>query len=82
LGIAAIPTYSCNPDFSVGMVGVVTRWTPVKNLTFSAEALYTMLHQNFVGFSTFGPGAPQPTQAWTFHDQSTLAVNVRVQRNF
>jgi hypothetical protein len=81
-GIAAIPTYSCNPDFSVGMVGVVTRWTPVKNLTFSAEALYTMLHQNFSGFSTFSPGAPQPLQPWTFHDQSTLAVNVRVQRNF
>ena len=29
--------YSCNPDFNVAQVGVVTRWTPVKNLTFSAE---------------------------------------------
>jgi hypothetical protein len=43
-----------------------------------------MLHQNHSGFSTFGLGAatPQPTQTWTFHDQSTVSVNVRVQRNF
>jgi hypothetical protein len=66
------------------MVGAVTRWTPVKNLTFSAEAIYMMLHQNHSGFSTFGLGAstPQPNQTWTFHDQSTVSVNVRVQRNF
>jgi hypothetical protein len=30
----------------------------------------------------FSPGAPQPTQAWTFHDQDTASFNVRVQRNF
>ncbi len=75
-------TYTCDPNFAVGMVGTVTRWTPVKNLTFSAELLYTMLHQNFTGFSTFSPGAPQPIQPWTFHDQNTLSLNVRVQRNF
>ncbi|MEA2864688.1 MAG: hypothetical protein QOC84_2644, partial [Bradyrhizobium sp.] len=77
-------TYSCDPNFSIGMVGVVTRWTPVKNLTFSAEAIYTMLHQNNSGFTTFNLGAtsPQPTQVWSFHDQSTLSFNVRAQRNF
>jgi Porin subfamily len=75
-------TYTCNPDFTVAQIGVVTRWTPVKNLTFSGEVLYTNLDQKFSGFSTFTPGAPQPTQAWTFHDQSTLALNLRVQRNF
>jgi hypothetical protein len=75
-------SYTCNPDFNVAQIGVVTRWTPVKNLTFSGELLYTNLDQKFSGFSTFGPGAPQPTQIWTFHDQSTLALNLRVQRNF
>jgi hypothetical protein len=75
-------SYNCDPNFSVGMVGAVTRWTPVKNLTFSAETIYTMLHQNFTGSSTFNPGAPQPTQVWNFRDQSTLSFNVRVQRNF
>jgi hypothetical protein len=82
VGFAAAPTYTCNPDFSVGQIGVVTRWTPVKNLTFSAETMYTMLHQKFSGTSTFGPGAPQPVQPFTFHDQSTLSFQVRAQRNF
>jgi hypothetical protein len=75
-------TYTCNPNFNVGQIGAVTRWNPVKNLTLSAELLYFMLHQNNVGSSVFSPGAPQPTQAYTFHDQSTLALNVRIQRNF
>jgi len=75
-------TYTCNPDFNVGMVGVVTRWTPVKNLTFSGEFGFIGLHQNFTGAATFSPGAPQPIQTWTFHDQSTAYLNVRVQRNF
>jgi hypothetical protein len=75
-------TYSCDPNFTASQIGVVTRWTPVKNLTFSAEAMYFMLKQNFSGSSVFSPGAPQPTQAYTFHDQSTASFNVRVQRNF
>jgi hypothetical protein len=75
-------TYSCDPNFTASQIGVVTRWTPVKNLTFSAEAMYFMLKQNFSGSSVFSPGAPQPTQAYTFRDQSTASFNVRVQRNF
>lgn len=41
--------YSCNPDFNVAQVGVVTRWTPVKNLTFSAEVGAFFLDQKFGG---------------------------------
>jgi hypothetical protein len=35
--------FTCNPDFNAYQVGVVTRWTPVKNLTFSAEVQYFLL---------------------------------------
>jgi hypothetical protein len=73
---------SCNMNYDVGQIGLVTRWTPVKNLTFSAEAMYFMLHQNIQGSAVFSPGGPQPTQLYTFHDQSTASFNVRVQRNF
>jgi hypothetical protein len=31
---------SCDPGFTISEIGLVTRWTPVKNLTFSAEVLY------------------------------------------
>jgi hypothetical protein len=74
--------YSCNPDFSASMLGVITRWTPVKNLTFSAETIWMHLHQNMTGSAVFSPAAGQPTQAWAYHDQDTLSLNVRVQRNF
>ncbi|MFL5238672.1 MAG: porin [Rhizomicrobium sp.] len=74
--------FSCNPDFTAAMVGAVTRWTPVKNLTFSAELLWFHLDQKFTGAAVFSPGAPQPTTAYNFRDQDTLSLNVRVQRNF
>jgi hypothetical protein len=76
------PGFSCNPNFSVSELGTVTRWTPVKNLTFSAEAMWFHLNQGFSGSATFSPGAPQPTQSWTYKNQDTLSLNVRVQRNF
>ena len=75
-------TYSCNPNYNLAMVGLVTRWTPVKNLTFSSEVGFIGLKQGFSGSATFTPGAPQPTQLWNYHDQSTAYLNVRVQRNF
>ena len=75
-------TYNCDPNFDVAQIGQVTRWTPVKNLTFSAETMWTHLHTAFSGFATFTPGAPQPIQTWTYKNQDTLSLNVRVQRNF
>ncbi|WP_024509055.1 porin [Bradyrhizobium sp. ARR65] len=75
-------TYSCDPNFSVSQLGVITRWTPVKNLTFSAEAMWTHLHTGFSGSATFAATAPSPNQTWTFKDQDTLSFNVRAQRNF
>jgi hypothetical protein len=64
------------------MVGVVTRWTPVKNLTFSAEVSYFHLDQKFTGTAVLPPAAPLPTTVYEFKDQNTAALNVRVQRNF
>ena len=74
--------YSCNPDFSVYQVGFVTRWTPVKNLTFSGEVMYTHLDQNFTGVATLTPSAPKPAAAYEFKDQDTVTLNLRAQRNF
>jgi hypothetical protein len=74
--------FSCNPDFNVAMIGAITRWTPVKNLTFSAEVLYVKLDQNFTGTSVLGVAAPKPATAYEYKDQSTISFNVRAQRNF
>ena len=41
-GLGAVPAQpgiiNCNPDFNVAQIGGIIRWTPVKNLTFSADA--------------------------------------------
>src|SRR5262249_38716342 len=64
--------FSCNPDYNVFMAGVVTRWTPVKNFTFSAEVAYFHLDQKFWGFATLTPTAPKPTAFYQFKDQDPL----------
>ena len=84
-GKAVSADFTCNPDFAVYMAGVVTRWTPVKNLTFSAEVLWMGLDQKYTGAVTTagGPGAPKPGGvAYELKDQNTVSLNVRVQRNF
>ncbi|WP_035659170.1 porin, partial [Bradyrhizobium sp. STM 3809] len=40
---------TCNPDFNLGQVGLITRWTPVKGLTFSADVTYSHLDQKYSG---------------------------------
>jgi hypothetical protein len=81
----------CNPNFNIWQVGTVTRWTPVKNLTFSAELMYTALDQNMSGViapTGAAPnnnlvGATKPAGvAYEFKDQGTWTFGVRAQRNF
>jgi hypothetical protein len=74
--------FTCNPDFNFAQVGVVTRWTPVKNLTFSAEVGAFFLDQKMSGVATLAAAAPKPTTVYEFKDQSTVFLNVRAQRNF
>jgi len=74
--------YSCNPNYNVSQLGAVTRWTPVKNLTFSAEVQWFHLDQKFTGAATLGPSAPKPATVYEFKDQDTVLLQVRAQRNF
>jgi hypothetical protein len=74
--------FTCNPDYNIAQVGVVTRWTPVKNLTFSAEVGAFFLDQKMSGVAVLTPTAPKPTAVYEFKDQSTVFLNVRAQRNF
>jgi hypothetical protein len=74
--------YSCNPNFNVAQLGVVTRWTPVKNLTFSAEVMWFHLDQMMTGTAILAAAAPKPTTTYEFKDQDTVSFNVRAQRNF
>lgn len=76
----------CNPDFNYAVVGTLTRWTPVKNLTFSAELAYMMLDQKYASGSTvilpLQSGIAKPTASYELKDQNSLQMLVRVQRNW
>jgi len=82
IGNAAQTPTVCNPDFSIAQLGTVTRWTPVKGLTFSGEVMYTWLDQKHEGvIAVNGPGA-LPAANYEFKNQGTLTLGVRAQRNF
>jgi hypothetical protein len=63
-------------------LGFITRRTPVKNLTLSAETIWAHLQQSFTGSAVLAAGAPLPTQSYTYKNQDTVSFNVRIQRNF
>ncbi|WP_076865865.1 porin [Bradyrhizobium mercantei] len=75
---------SCNPDYSVAQIGTQTQWTPVKNLTFSADFTYTHLDQNYAGTVTY-PGSAaigKPAAVYALSNQDTYMLLLRAQRNW
>ncbi|MFB9265091.1 porin, partial [Bradyrhizobium erythrophlei] len=74
---------NCNPDYNIAQIGVITRWTPVKNLTFSADVTYTHLDQKFSGTVT-GPSVPigKPAATYELKNQNTVLLLLRAQRNW
>jgi hypothetical protein len=75
---------TCNPDFNIAQVGMVTRWTPVKNLTFSADVTYTRLDQKYSGaIATPAIAATaKPAAVYELKDQDTVSMLIRAQRNW
>ncbi|WP_407169184.1 porin [Bradyrhizobium sp. ORS 111] len=76
----------CNPDLNYAVAGVITRWTPVKNLTFSADLAYTMIDQKYASRSTVAlplqTGIAKPAAAYELKDQNSLTLLLRAQRNW
>ncbi|MDA9481393.1 hypothetical protein XI07_05090 [Bradyrhizobium sp. CCBAU 11445] len=85
---AAISTgvAGCNPDFNYSAVGLITRWTPVKNLTFSADLAFTMLDQKFASGTTFTSAGSvslgKPAATYEVKNQSAATLLLRAQRNW
>ena len=52
VGKAVLQTIAATRTINIAQVGVVTRWTPVKNLTFSAEVGAFFLDQKMTGAAT------------------------------
>jgi hypothetical protein len=75
---------ACNPDYNIGQIGANLRWTPVKNLTFTTEGVYTMLDQKFAGTTGAAANATlgKPAGDYVLKDQNTWTVMFRAQRNW
>jgi hypothetical protein len=79
--------YTCDPGFTMSQIGLTTRWTPVKNLTFSSEVMYSYLKTNMTGQAagTTSSAFPQigtNAAVWNYGNVGTVNLNLRVQRNF
>jgi Porin subfamily len=75
---------SCNPNYSIGQVGLITIWTPVRGLAFSADLTYQHLDQNMAGTIAY-PGSAtigKPAATYQLADQNTLSLLLRANRNF
>ncbi|WP_316175494.1 MULTISPECIES: porin [unclassified Bradyrhizobium] len=76
---------TCNPNFNLGTVGLITRWTPVKNLTFSADLAATFLDQKYSGAIVNAAGVAavaKPGATYELKDQSSVSLLLRAQRNW
>jgi hypothetical protein len=75
---------SCDPGFTLSEIGVDTRWTPVKNLTFTSEVIYAQLDTNMKGSvsGTVTSAYPLNTGVYQFKNMGTVEVEFRAQRNF
>ena len=86
LGAGTANGFSCNPDFKIWQVGTRTAWTPVTNLTFSGEFLYTYLDQSNTGTITTVPantlGGFKPAGNYDYKDQGIFSGNLRVRRTW
>jgi hypothetical protein len=84
LGAATAGITNCNPDFNVAQLGLITRWTPVKNLTFSGEVTWTNLDQKYSGVivAPAAAGVAKPAATYELKDQNSVSVLVRAQRNW
>ena len=73
---------SNNFDFGIAQIGTRTAWTPVKNLTLSAEFTYSRLDQNLEGTYTGNVSGKPAGQAYTLKDQNLYNGSVQILRSF
>ena len=76
--------YKLQPELQhCTQIGAITRWTPVKNLTFSGEFVYSHLEAEYGRVQSLkrlrAPTAPAPT---LLANQDTYQVLLRAQRNW
>ncbi|MBK3662922.1 porin [Bradyrhizobium diazoefficiens] len=75
---------TCNPDFNYWVIGTKTGWTPVKNLTFSADVNYAQIDTKYAGSVAYAgsAGTAKPPGLYEIKNQGTVSLLLRAQRNW
>ena len=72
-----------NFDLGLTQIGTRTAWTPVRNLTLSAQFTYSRLEQNLNGFwSAAVPGRVTPAGGYALGNQNHYNGSVQILRSF
>ncbi len=73
----------CNPDYNIGQLGFITRWTPVKNLAFSADVTWSHIDQKNSGVIAFASASVgKPATLYELRNQDNVVLLLRAQRNW
>jgi hypothetical protein len=84
-GAGGVGAVSGSMKFATTQVGTRTAWTPVRDLTVSAEFIYTRLNQNLNGtFVTAAGGVPGAAvgTAYSLGSQNLYTGTVEIIRSF
>ncbi len=74
---------TCNPDYSIGQLGFITRWTPVKNLTFSGDLTWSHIGTKMAGLLAGGDaGLAKPAAFYEMKSENNVLLLLRAQRNW
>ena len=78
-----VPVSPSNPNYNIAQVGFITRWTPVKNLTFSADFTWTHIDSKFQGtVSAPSTALFKPAGTYVLGSADTGLFLLRAQRNW
>jgi hypothetical protein len=75
---------TCNPNYNISQLGFITRWTPVKNLTFSGDFTWQHIQTKMAGLlalpqsNTIG----KPAALYNMSNGDGYTMLLRAQRNF
>jgi len=73
----------CNPDYEIFQAGLITRWTPVKGLTFSGDVTWQGIRQHHEGLLEFSSASNgKPLGFYELRSEQNVLLLLRAQRNW
>jgi hypothetical protein len=73
----------CNPNYEIFQAGVITRWTPVKGLTFSGDVTWQGIRQHNEGLLNLSSQAVgKPLALYELKNEQNVLLLLRAQRNW